>query len=88
MGLGWLGGLVGLEVGEEEERAEVVEGWGIGEGEEWEGEDEGSVEVVGWGEVGGEEARRWLRFVLESWPSAVLGVSGCRSCGGTGSRGR
>lgn len=69
-------------------------GWGIeeeeewGEGEEWGEEDEGRVEVVGWGEVRGEERRRGLRLVLESWPSAVLGVSGCRSCGGTGSRGR
>ena len=84
MGLGWLGGLVGLE----EERGVVVVGWGIEEEVEWGEEDEGRVEVVGWGEVGGEERRRRLRLVLESWPSVVLGVSGCRSCGGTGSRGR
>ena len=79
MGLGWLGGLVGLEVEEGKERGVVVVGWGIEE-------DEGRVEVVGWGEVRGEERR--LRLVLESWPSAVLGVSGSQSCGGTGSRGR
>ena len=48
MGLGWLGGLVGLEVEEEEERGVVVVGWGIEEEEEWGEEDEGRMEVVGW----------------------------------------
>ena len=45
MGLGWLGGLVGLEVGEGEGGGVVGVGWEIGVGDEW-GEDEGGVEGV------------------------------------------
>lgn len=48
MGLGWLGGLVGLEVEEGKERGVVVVGWGIEE------EDGGRRTREGWRLWGGE----------------------------------